>query len=79
MAQDIFDDTTLEVLLVSAKKLRVQMTKTKPQLGDAVLVIARLGGYLNRKSDPPPGMEVLWRGWQRLTERLIFLEEMTYG
>ena len=25
--------------------------------------IARLGGYLNRNSDPPPGWQTLWQGW----------------
>ena len=32
-----------------------------------VIAIARLGGYLNRKNDPPPGPTALWRGWQRLS------------
>ncbi len=25
--------------------------------------IARLGGYLNRKGDGPPGFECLWQGY----------------
>jgi len=25
--------------------------------------IARFGGYLDRKSDPPPGWQTLWKGW----------------
>ena len=29
--------------------------------------IARLGGYLARASDPPPGSIVMWRGLSRLT------------
>ncbi len=29
---------------------------------------ARLGGYLNRASDPPPGNMVMWRGMSRLTD-----------
>lgn len=32
----------------------------------AVLEIARLGGFLARKNDGPPGAEVLWRGIQKL-------------
>jgi hypothetical protein len=28
--------------------------------------IARLGGYLARASDPPPGNTVMWRGLSRL-------------
>jgi hypothetical protein len=30
--------------------------------------IARLGGYLARASDPPPGNIVIWRGLSRLTD-----------
>jgi hypothetical protein len=30
--------------------------------------IARLGGYLARAHDPPPGKMVMWRGMTRLTD-----------
>lgn len=30
--------------------------------------LARLGGYLARKKDPPPGNMVMWRGMSRLTD-----------
>lgn len=30
--------------------------------------VARLGGYLSRKHDPPPGNMVLWRGFTRLMD-----------
>ncbi len=46
-------------------------------LGCAILLIARLGGYLNRKHDAPPGHQVIWEGYTRLAvatqamERLI--------
>ena len=30
--------------------------------------VARLGGYLDRKSDPPPGTTVMWRGFTRLSD-----------
>ena len=33
-----------------------------------LLVVAKLGGYLNRKNDGPPGNTVLWRGLSRLTD-----------
>ncbi|MFT7310215.1 MAG: hypothetical protein ACI853_000700, partial [Paracoccaceae bacterium] len=31
-------------------------------------IVARLGGYLDRKSDPPPGTTVMWRGFSRLSD-----------
>lgn len=30
--------------------------------------VARLGGYLDRKSDPAPGTTVMWRGFSRLSD-----------
>ena len=33
--------------------------------------IARLGGYLGRANDPPPGNVVIWRGWSRLTDIVL--------
>ena len=44
--------------------------------------IARLGGYMNRALDPPPGNIVMWRGLSRLSDlRLGFhiAMKMTYG
>jgi len=31
-----------------------------------IVLIARLGGYLDRKSDGPPGPKTLWIGMQRM-------------
>lgn len=45
-----------------------QVPDTPPSLHEAVRWIARLGGFLGRKSDGDPGVNVLWRGWQRLQD-----------
>jgi hypothetical protein len=37
-------------------------------LSHYLIKIARLGGYLARASDPPPGNTVMWRGLSRLTD-----------
>jgi Transposase Tn5 dimerisation domain len=39
-----------------------------PSLAEVVLWIARLGGYLARKHDRPPGLTVIWRGFLTLYE-----------
>jgi hypothetical protein len=39
-----------------------------PSLGEAVRWLAKLGGYMGRRRDGPPGPEVLWRGLQRLVD-----------
>lgn len=37
-----------------------------PSLFEAMMMVARLGGFLGRKSDGMPGVKVLWRGMSRL-------------
>jgi hypothetical protein len=39
-----------------------------------LLQIAKLGGYLARANDPPPGNLVVWRGLARLTDILLGFE-----
>lgn len=43
--------------------------------------IARLGGYLARAHDPPPGNTVMWRGWSRLMDIKLgaAIAKNTYG
>ena len=45
-----------------------KMPSAPPTIGEVVNWVARLGGYLARKSDGPPGTITLWRGWKRLTD-----------
>jgi hypothetical protein len=37
-------------------------------LSHHLIKLARLGGYLARNSDPPPGNETIWRGLTRLVD-----------
>jgi hypothetical protein len=45
-----------------------------PTLAEAVLLLAKLGGFLGRKSDGHPGVKVLWRGLQKLNDGLLFAQ-----
>lgn len=40
----------------------------EPTLKEMVNLVGQLGGWLGRKNDPPPGTQVLWRGFQRLED-----------
>jgi hypothetical protein len=42
--------------------------RRKATLASYLTKIARLGGYLARAKDPPPGNAVMWRGVSRLTD-----------
>jgi len=39
-----------------------------PTVAQVIVWIAQLGGFLARKNDGHPGVTVVWRGWQRLTD-----------
>ena len=53
---------------------RVDAPKTAPTVGQAVRWIARLGGFLGRRRDGPPGPTTLWRGFHRLTDLTAMYE-----
>ena len=40
--------------------------KSPSVLGDAVRLIAMIGGYLGRNCDPPPGHQLIWQGYAAL-------------
>ena len=41
---------------------------SEPTISHYLVAIAKLGGYLAREKDPPPGNMVIWRGLSRLTD-----------
>lgn len=43
-------------------------SRAPPSLASCVTQLARLGGYLARAGDAPPGNMVIWRGLSRLTD-----------
>jgi hypothetical protein len=55
-AEGIFDPDECEVLELLAKKKHLTLSA-------AIIVIAKLGGFLNRKCDGNPGYESLWKGY----------------
>ena len=62
-ADIIFTNTELTVLRAYAQ------TNGLPEhtdLASAVRLVALMGGYRNRKHDPPPGFEIMWRGYTTL-------------
>ena len=50
-------------------------------MSECVRSIARLGGYLGRKRDGPPGNMVMWRGLSRLADIRLGMEiaRLNYG
>lgn len=46
--------------------LKPDRNKAPRALSNYIVKIAKLGGYLARNSDPPPGNKVIWRGMEKL-------------
>jgi hypothetical protein len=60
-------DHEWKVLFLKANKNQ-SLPKKPPRIGDVVIWVAKLGGYLARRNDGPPGTITLWRGWKRLVD-----------
>jgi len=65
-AGTLFDACECEVLGLLTQKKSLS-------LGDTMIAIAILGGYLNRNCDGPPGFESLWRGYARFHDMVSIL------
>ena len=63
----LLEDTEWQALYCSIHNT-VILPKTVPTISQAVLWIAKLGGFLNRKRDGFPGVTVLWKGFQHLAD-----------
>jgi Domain of unknown function (DUF4338)/Transposase DNA-binding/Transposase Tn5 dimerisation domain len=69
-AEILFTDLEIEVLTAWAKANRA---KIPAQLGDAIRLVARFGGYLTHTRDPP-GHQLMWYGYQYLYNLCIGYE-----
>lgn len=69
----MFSQSEWQGAYVLAKKA---IPKTTPPIRDVIRQIARLGGFLGRKSDGEPGVKTLWIGMQRLRDFVEGMEVM---
>ncbi len=74
-AEVMFTDAELHMMRVYARNYNLT---AHTDLASAIVLVAMMGGYMNRKHDPPPGHTILWRGYARLQMRAIAYEELTF-
>lgn len=81
------DHPIADELLTPQALMVLEHHRGRPEHGwtnaSTMRAIARMGGYLGRKHDGPPGWLSIWRGWQRLTLMvegyLLAIQQQTCG
>ena len=69
----MFSESELMMMRVYARNYNLP---EHTDLASSVLMVALMGGYMNRKHDPPPGYTIMWRGYANLKMRVIAYEEL---
>jgi hypothetical protein len=64
---EFLSDPEWKILFRTVNKEK-SLPEKVPAIGEVIIWIARLGGFLARKSDGMPGTLTLWRGWKRVTD-----------
>ncbi|MEI7881766.1 MAG: IS4 family transposase [bacterium] len=64
---ELLADHEWKILFMKINKSH-KLPEKVPTIGEVVIWIARLGGFLARKGDGMPGTITLWRGWKRLMD-----------
>lgn len=54
-----------------------KLPKQAPDLRQATRWMARMGGYLARNSDGPPGLKTVWLGYEALLQAVALFEIMS--
>jgi len=75
-------DASCEIVLERRQWEALYMLKFKtdklpqkpPTLQEATRWLAQMGGYLGRKSDGPPGLKTVWRGYESLLQAVALYE-----
>jgi len=66
--------TPLEIAVMTAYLTRDK--RRRFTVRDFVLGIAKLGGFLGRTGDGPPGVRALWRGYERFQDMVMAAERL---
>jgi len=79
----LFEDDEWQALYCYVNKT-TNLPEHLPSLQQAIRMVAKLGGFLGRKSDGDPGVTVLWRGLHRLNDitqsfRLFYANPKSQG
>lgn len=63
----LFDEAEWKAVYKILNKKQALPEKA-PLLGEFIRMVATLGGYVNRKTEGPPGVKVMWKGMARMID-----------
>ena len=69
-AGDIFEAAEWKAVYKIQNKNK-PLPRKPPRLGDFIIMIAALGGYIPTKKGAPPGVKVMWKGMSRMIDFAI--------
>jgi len=70
---DLFDEAEWKSVYKIVNKKKT-LPKKPPSLGELIILIARLGGYVEQKNSEPPGVKTIWKGMGRMVDFSIAWE-----
>lgn len=73
LASEIFEDAEWKSVYKIANNKK-SLPRKAPKLGEFIILIAELGGYVNQKGAEPPGVKTMWKGMARMVDFAIAWE-----
>lgn len=70
---DLFDEAEWKSVYKILNKKKA-LPRKPPSLGNFIVMIARLGGYVEQKNGEPPGVKTMWKGMARMVDFSIAWE-----
>jgi transposase-like protein/transposase Tn5 family protein len=70
---DIFDEAEWKSVYKILNKKKA-LPRKPPLLGEFIVMIAKLGGYVEQKNGEPPGIKTMWKGMARMVDFSIAWE-----
>jgi hypothetical protein len=72
-AGDIFEEPEWKSVYKILNKKKA-LPKKPPKLGEFIIMVAQLGGYVDKKGAGPPGVKTMWKGMARMVDFAIAWE-----
>jgi len=73
-AGEVFEEAEWKSVYKIAVNGKKALPRKPPKLGEFIIMVATLGGYIDRKGAEPPGVKVMWKGMSRMIDFAIAWE-----